>query len=626
MAKRRANVPAASPMTRLSQRMETADLNNSTSGSDAGLSQDASSSQQPASSQRYCTPEFMAHDFCTPDDQVQDLNWSQPDPSAEPAGFMCPPTPDSAMKRRKTRPSGARDNFMYDLPETDEQEEDIAEERAPPVAAAAATFRPPLPRPPAKKGAPFLAPQAPMKGRLAAGAKQTTLEDAWRSQPPTAISGSPSGSPSSSPAKPRAAASRCSWPLRVGGTSEGTSSRSGRSLGAAACYTNSFLSAESLTAAERKTPSRPVPLLDRSIKASRYLTDFEELSQLGKGSFGTVFLSRSRTDGCTYAVKKSTELVRTDGGKRTLLKEVFAMAALAGVQHVVRYHSAWYDCDQLYIQMEACDGTLAGRFLSPKGGRADDQTLFAILHQIGTALAGMHEKGMSHLDVKPENIYYKGESNFRLGDFGITHSEAMVAEGKEPMEGDGRYIAPELIQGLSQGFCLSLHPCDIFALGVTILELASGTPIDRHAPPLSPVLAGLPLALPGRAATSPLMLILSGMLHLRAEVRPSAAGVAGDAAQERVESCGEEETLQGLREALASERRKREAMERSVEALAPHGEANNGCNASVDASLIHDEGSRASMMNESMRSDAEPCGSQEVPESPLRFLGQTMVV
>ena len=56
--------------------------------------------------------------------------------------------------------------------------------------------------------------------------------------------------------------------------------------GAAACYTNPFLSVESLTAAERKTPSRPVPLLDRSLKASRYLADFEELSQLGKGSFG----------------------------------------------------------------------------------------------------------------------------------------------------------------------------------------------------------------------------------------------------------------------------------------------------------------------------------------------------
>jgi len=33
-------------------------------------------------------------------------------------------------------------------------------------------------------------------------------------------------------------------------------------------------------------PEPQVPLLDRSLKASRYLADFEELSQLGKGSFG----------------------------------------------------------------------------------------------------------------------------------------------------------------------------------------------------------------------------------------------------------------------------------------------------------------------------------------------------
>ena len=76
--------------------MDAADLNNlntsSASGSqDAPASQDAPTSQR-ASSQRYCTPEFMSHDFCTPDDQVQDLNWSQPDAEAVSSPQALPPS------------------------------------------------------------------------------------------------------------------------------------------------------------------------------------------------------------------------------------------------------------------------------------------------------------------------------------------------------------------------------------------------------------------------------------------------------------------------------------------------------------------------------------------------------
>jgi len=304
-------------------------------------------------------------------------------------------------------------------------------------------------------------------------------------------------------------------------------------LGIAACYKNPFLNDDAMTVCERRTPSRPVPLLDHTACASRYLKDFEEVHQLGKGAFGTVFLSRSRVDGCTYAIKKSSVQSRNEVQKQALLKEVFAMAACVGIQHVVRYHSAWYDCDQLFIQMEACDGTIEGCYLKPNGPRADYLTLCTILQQIATALAGMHDRGMSHLDVKPENIYFKSEGQFRLGDFGLTHSESLMAKGSEPLEGDARYLAPEMI-GLSQGCCVSLHPCDVFSLGVTLVELASGERVDRHSQPLAAVLMGKPLVLSGRMLGSPLSKMLQAMLYLRPDMRPTTTQVAHDAGLLRV--------------------------------------------------------------------------------------------
>jgi hypothetical protein len=58
--------------------------------------------------------------------------------------------------------------------------------------------------------------------------------------------------------------------------------------------------------------------------------DFEELQLLGKGDFGQVFMVRSRTDGCAYAVKKGKLAPRTTANKSSAYYEVFAMSSLAG--------------------------------------------------------------------------------------------------------------------------------------------------------------------------------------------------------------------------------------------------------------------------------------------------------
>ena len=130
------------------------------------------------------------------------------------------------------------------------------------------------------------------------------------------------------------------------------------------------------------------------------------------------------------------------------------MAALGEVPHVVRYFSAWREHGQLFIQMEACECHLKARYLGKQPSAA---VLLRILEQMGAALAGMHELGLAHLDVKPDNIYCTG-AGFRLGDFGLVCSQQMVLDGVEPEEGDGRYASPQVIQGFSQLDVKELEP------------------------------------------------------------------------------------------------------------------------------------------------------------------------
>ncbi|PVU94447.1 hypothetical protein BB561_002544 [Smittium simulii] len=75
---------------------------------------------------------------------------------------------------------------------------------------------------------------------------------------------------------------------------------------------------------------------------SRYFTDFEEISFLGKGGFGSVVKARNRIDGRLYAIKKvSLDSRNTDSNKK-ILREVTTLSRL---QHpnVVRYYTTWFE-------------------------------------------------------------------------------------------------------------------------------------------------------------------------------------------------------------------------------------------------------------------------------------------
>jgi wee1-like protein kinase len=66
-------------------------------------------------------------------------------------------------------------------------------------------------------------------------------------------------------------------------------------------------------------------------------------------------------------------------------------------------------------------------------------------YQMAAALRHLHQHGMVHLDVKPDNIYMSLDSgSYKLGDFGlVTKSNG---QGRV-MEGDGRYLPQEMLNG-----------------------------------------------------------------------------------------------------------------------------------------------------------------------------------
>ncbi|KAF2345465.1 Protein kinase domain [Trinorchestia longiramus] len=291
---------------------------------------------------------------------------------------------------------------------------------------------------------------------------------------------------------------------------------------------------------DEEHPSKRVAI--HEVNVSRYHKEFLELSVIGRGVFGSVYLVRHRLDGCLYAIKRSLKPVAGSSNERTALNEVYAHAVLGAHQHVVRYYSAWAEDDHMIIQNEYCNGGSLARTLDNyrrAGKRFTEEQIKTILLHLAKGLKFIHALHMVHLDVKPDNIFITCERSkhnapnedsaddgfeddtsddvhtdftYKIGDLG--HVTSVMNPKVE--EGDCRYLPRELLQDDYS----ALPKVDIFALGLTLYEAASGCTLPLNGPEWQAIRNGDLPSIPGFSKCFQDLLRL--MIHSDPKLRPSA--------------------------------------------------------------------------------------------------------
>jgi serine/threonine protein kinase len=141
--------------------------------------------------------------------------------------------------------------------------------------------------------------------------------------------------------------------------------------------------------------------------------------------------------------------------------------------------------------MEYVDGETLAELVARAGPRPPAEAAELAI-QICRGLAAVHEAGLVHRDVKPQNLLLRRDGVLKLGDFGIAvGADATRLTTAGTVLGTAAYLAPEQARGEEV-----TAATDLYGAGAVLYELLTGRP-PRSATSLAE------LAAPGKIAPPP---------------------------------------------------------------------------------------------------------------------------
>lgn len=138
-------------------------------------------------------------------------------------------------------------------------------------------------------------------------------------------------------------------------------------------------------------------------------------------------------------------------------------------ENIVDIYSYRADPDVTMLVMEFIEGRSLGELLREQG-RIGWPAALAMLAGVLKGLGHAHAKGVTHRDIKPDNLLLSGDGRIKITDFGLaTVADAARVTMQGAVVGTPAYLPPEQVSGGAFD-----QRGDLFSVGVTFYEALTG--------------------------------------------------------------------------------------------------------------------------------------------------------
>lgn len=201
---------------------------------------------------------------------------------------------------------------------------------------------------------------------------------------------------------------------------------------------------------------------------------------LGEGANSIVALAKENCSGKDFAVKIIDKY--EDYDRSRVLREIDLLHFLRDCPNVLHLHDSYEENDRFYVVFEKMDG---GPLLSHIQNKKffTEREASMVVKDIAVALKFLHDNGISHRDLKPDNILCVKKDSIVpivICDFNLASGISMIRGDTTPdlytPVGSAEFMAPEVVDAFVRDAPAYDKRCDLWSLGVILYIMLSGKP------------------------------------------------------------------------------------------------------------------------------------------------------